>query len=385
MDNHHESILIVDDTPASLRLLAQMLASQGYQVRPAPDGALALAAAQAEPPDLILLDIRMPEMDGYQVCARLKADPATCDVPVIFISALDEIQDKVRAFAGGGVDYVTKPFQLEEVLARVQAHLALRRLQRQLQEANQRMEQELALAGAIQCSLLPAELPNLPGWQFAALLKPARETSGDFYDIIPLPDGRIGILVADVVDKGVKAALFMALSWALIRTYARQYPDQPALALAAVNNRILRDTRSEQFLSLFYAILNPATGTLTYCNAGHNPPMLWRGEHGDVQLLARTGMLLGVLEDQAWGEVIVALAPGDTLILYTDGVTDSEDGQGDFFGMERLLTAAQSVVGQPAQAVQDALLQAIHRFTGNAAQFDDMAMVVLTQIGAASA
>jgi len=382
MDNHHESILIVDDTPASLRLLARMLAGQGYQVRPAPDGALALAAAQAEPPDLILLDIRMPEMDGYEVCARLKADSVTRDVPVIFISALDEIHDKVRAFASGGVDYVTKPFQLEEVLARVQAHLALRRLQRQLQEANQRMEQELALAGAIQCSLLPAELPSLPGWQFAALLKPARETSGDFYDIIPLPDGRVGILVADVVDKGVKAALFMALSWALIRTYARQYPDQPALALAGVNNRILRDTRSEQFLSLFYAVLDPAMGMLTYCNAGHNPPMLWRDAQSDVQLLARTGMLLGVLGDKVCGEATIVLPPGASLILYTAGVTDSEDGQGDFFGMERLLTAAQAAAGQSAQTVQDALLRSIHHFTGEAAQFDDMAMVVVTRSGA---
>jgi sigma-B regulation protein RsbU (phosphoserine phosphatase) len=379
--DRHENILIVDDTPASLRLLAQMLARQGYQVRPAPDGALALAAAQADPPDLILLDIRMPAMDGYQVCAQLKADPSTRDIPVIFISALDEIQDKVRAFGAGGVDYVTKPFQLEEVLARVQAHLSLRRLQRALQEANRRMEQELALAGAIQRSLLPAALPTMPGWQFAALLKPARETSGDFYDIIPLPDGRIGLLVADVVDKGVKAALFMALSWALIRTYVCEYPAQPALALAAINNRILHDTRSEQFLSLFYGILDPTAGALTYCNAGHNPPLLWRTGQGEAQILTRTGMLLGVLEDQTWGEATVGLPPGASLILYTDGVTDSENGAGDFFGMERLRSAVQVAVGQPAPAVQDALINAIHQFTGDAAQFDDMALLVATRSG----
>jgi len=382
--DHPDNILIVDDTPASLRLLAQMLAGQGYQVRPAPDGALALTAAQAEPPDLILLDIRMPVMDGYEVCARLKADPATRDIPVIFISALDEIQDKVRAFGAGGVDYVTKPFQLEEVLARVQAHLALRRLQRALQEANRRMEQELALAGSIQRGLLPADLPRVPGWQFAALLKPARETSGDFYDIIPLPDGRIGLLVADVVDKGVKAALFMALSWALIRTYVCEYPAQPGQALAAINNRILHDTRSEQFLSLFYGILDPAAGTLTYCNAGHNPPLLWRGGQSEAEILTRTGMLLGVLEDQTWGEATVEMPSGASLILYTDGVTDSENGAGDFFGVERLRSAVQATVGQPAPAVQDALISAIHQFTGDAAQFDDMALLVATRSGSVS-
>ena len=126
------NVLIVDDTPANLRLLSKMLAEQGYQVRPVPDGSLALAAAQAEPPDLVLLDIRMPEMNGYQVCEHLKADAQTRDIPIIFISALDATQDKVRAFTAGGVDYVTKPFQVEEVFARVETHLALRKLQRQL-------------------------------------------------------------------------------------------------------------------------------------------------------------------------------------------------------------------------------------------------------------
>jgi two-component system NtrC family sensor kinase len=123
------NILIVDDTPANLRLLSQMLAEHGYQVRPVPDGPLALAAARAEPPDLILLDVRMPEMNGYEVCEHLKGDAQTRDIPIIFISALDATQDKVRAFAVGGVDYVTKPFQAAEVLARVETHLALRELQ----------------------------------------------------------------------------------------------------------------------------------------------------------------------------------------------------------------------------------------------------------------
>ena len=200
-------VLIVDDTPANLRLLSQMLAEQGYHVRPVPDGPLALAAVRAEPPDLILLDIRMPEMDGYQVCEQLKADARTRDIPIIFISALDATQDKVRAFHTGGVDYITKPFQAAEVLARVETHLALRRLQWQLLEANERMAQELSLAGEVQASFLPRELPELPGWQLAATLKAAREASGDFYDLIPLPGARLGIVMADVSDKGAASAL----------------------------------------------------------------------------------------------------------------------------------------------------------------------------------
>jgi DNA-binding response OmpR family regulator len=137
------NILIVDDMPANLRLLSQILTEQGYKVRAALNGAHALTAVQADSPDLILLDIRMPEMDGYEVCQRLKADGRTADIPVLFISALDETEDKVKAFAVGGVDYVAKPFRVEEVLARVKTHLALRQLHRQLQAANAELARRL--------------------------------------------------------------------------------------------------------------------------------------------------------------------------------------------------------------------------------------------------
>ena len=136
------NILIVDDTPANLRLLSGMLAEQGYKVRSVINGQMALMATGAAPPDLILLDINMPEMNGYEVCERLKADEGTRDIPIIFISALDATEDKIKAFTVGGLDYITKPFQLEEVLARVETHLALRKLQKRLQDANRRFEQE---------------------------------------------------------------------------------------------------------------------------------------------------------------------------------------------------------------------------------------------------
>lgn len=138
--NGQESILVVDDTQANLRFLVEMLTGKGYAVRPALDGRFAITSALADPPDLILLDIMMPQMDGYEVCAALKADARTQDVPVIFLSALDEVLDKVRGFAVGGVDYITKPFHVEEVLARVTVHLALRALQREMEERNAELQ-----------------------------------------------------------------------------------------------------------------------------------------------------------------------------------------------------------------------------------------------------
>ena len=374
------NILVVDDTPANLRLLSHMLAEQGYKVRSVIDGQMAITATRAAPPDLILLDINMPIMNGYQVAEQLKADEQSRDIPILFISALDATQDKVKAFTVGGLDYITKPFQFEEVLARVETHLSLRRLQQQLQEANRKFEQELALAGTVQASFLPADIPRIPGWQLAVTLKPARETSGDFYDVNALPNRRLGILVADVVGKGVSAALYMALNWALIRTYAAEYPAQPELVCRAVNRRLQQDTHAEMFVTLFYGILDPATGDLVYCNAGHNPPYLVGArEGGQVRKLTTTGIPLGIFEDEDWRQGALQLAAGDTLVMYTDGVVEAQDAGQVLYGEERLLACVEANLGRSAQDIQAAVLDDVHAHVGGAPQFDDITLAVLVR------
>lgn len=373
-------ILIVDDTAANLRLLSQTLTENGYRVRAVTNGARALESARAVPPDLILLDIRMPEMDGFQVCRELKGEERTRDVPVIFISALGEIEDKVRAFHSGGVDYITKPFQVEEVLARTETHLALRRLQERLEKANRRFERELGLAGKVQCAFLPGELPQPEGWGLAAQLRPARETSGDFYDVFALPGGRLALVVADVVDKGAAAALVMALCWSLIRTYAAQYPQEPARVCRAVNRRLLQDVHADQFVTVFYGVLDPGQGTLCYANAGQCPPLLVGGGDGlGRQRLDNTGVALGVLDDCRWEERTVTLAAGATLILYTDGVIEAQNTSGHFFEIERLAAAMEANWDRPAPAVQAAILAEVDRFAAGAPQQDDMALVVVSR------
>jgi sigma-B regulation protein RsbU (phosphoserine phosphatase) len=376
--NLRPEILIVDDTTANLRLLSQMLSSNGYQVRAVTSGERALASIEITAPSLILLDIKMPIMDGYEVCRRLKSSEKTRDIPVIFISALNEIEDKVKAFKAGAVDYITKPFQLEEVLARTETHLALRQLQRQLQEANLKFEKELALAGRTQASFLPSRLPNVRGWNFSAKLCPARETSGDFFDVFRLPTGLIGILIADVVDKGVGAALFMALSYSLLRSYAAEYPQDPSRILAAVNQHILQDTETDQFVTVFFAVLDPTDGRIIYANAGQDPPLLVIGPaEQEVTKLEGTGIPLGVLGETRWKEKDIMMEPGDMLVLYTDGITDAQDDRGNFFGKTRLENAVKIRIDQSAEAVRDGILADVSAFSGDAVQFDDMALVIV--------
>src|SRR5438128_12541799 len=218
-----------------------MLKTRGYKVRPVPSGKLALQAAQRDPPDLILLDINMPEMNGYEVCEHLKADETLKAIPIIFISALTEPLDKVKAFAIGGVDYLTKPFQMEELHARVETHLKLRRLQIELQEysrrlelAQERLKLDLELAREVQRGFLPLRLPEVSGYEFFTHYEPAYEVGGDYYDFIPLPGNRLGIMIGDVAGKGVPAALLMAKVSSDARFCMLTEPD-PAQAVFKLN------------------------------------------------------------------------------------------------------------------------------------------------------
>jgi serine phosphatase RsbU (regulator of sigma subunit)/predicted ATPase len=270
------------------------------------------------------------------------------------------------------------------------------RMEQRLQEVNaaihaeilagREIAQELAVASRIQQGLLPERPPRLDGWQVAVSLQPARETSGDFYDFIPLSGGRWGFLVADVADKGVGASLYMALCRTLMRTYASEFARQPERVLSAVNQRMLNETRSSMFVTVFYGILDPQTASLTYCNAGHPPPHLLRYRTGDGnqverQELGRTGMAMGVVQDTTWEQCSASIEAGDLLVLYSDGITEAHNAQNELYGEERLLQVIEDRVsasgGLTAQDLLDAVLGRVHRFVGSAPQSDDLTLLVV--------
>jgi serine phosphatase RsbU (regulator of sigma subunit) len=248
--------------------------------------------------------------------------------------------------------------------------------------AYQRVSQELTLAGKIQASFLPDQMPRFSGWQLAVSLIPAKETSGDFFDLIPLTDGKLGILIADVTDKGVGAALYMALCRTLIRTYAIEFDDdpQPDVILFAANNRLLSDARADLFVTAFYGILDPETGSLTYANAGHNPPyLISNGPDVSVIPLYNTGMPMGIEEDNIWTSGTVEIKPGSVLILYTDGIPDSHNEFEEVFGDDNLIEAALSSSERSADEIQESILDAVQHFRNSAPQFDDITLMILVR------
>jgi sigma-B regulation protein RsbU (phosphoserine phosphatase) len=239
-----------------------------------------------------------------------------------------------------------------------------------------RMERELQMAHQVQASLLPRETPQIPGWEFAARWQPARETSGDYYDFILTDEGQLGLVIADVADKGMAAALFMAVTRSTVRASVGHAPS-PAAGIAHANRLICADSTRSMFVTLFYALLDPASGEITYVNAGHNPPLLCRANQDTLTELTRTGFPLGLIKDSSFEQRTVRLGPGDLLLFYTDGVTDATDAHLQDFGTERLRRVLLEHRHAPAAEVMDALGRAIHDFIGSTAPFDDIAILIV--------
>ncbi len=281
------------------------------------------------------------------------------------------------------VDYTERPHHFSQrriaLLSGLtnQAAIAIEnvRLYRESLES-ERIAQELQVARQIQASFLPEACPALPGWSIAATSQPAREVGGDFYDFIPLGANRLGLVIADVSDKGVPAALLMALSRTVMRAVAAG-GRSPAAALRRANELLLSDARSGMFVTLFYGILDAEEGELTFASAGHNPPYWRRRRGGELVRLARRGIALGVVENPAFEQDQIILRPGDALVLYTDGVTEAFDPEEHAFGERGLQQAIRSAGVQPAEPMMAAINQAVQTFVRGARQADDYTLLVI--------
>jgi serine phosphatase RsbU (regulator of sigma subunit) len=383
-DARQHRLLVVDDNEMNRDMLSRRLQRQGFEVALAEDGQQALDAVAAQAFDLILLDIMMPVMNGYDVLERLKADAALHHIPVIMITAVDDAESVARCIEMGAEDHLPKPFNPAILRARIDSALAKKRLRDREQVYARSLERELTIGRQIQASFLPEALPQVPGWELAARFQPARQVAGDFYDAFELPDGRLGLVVSDVCDKGVGAALFMALFRSLVRVLAAQNcgdpdPHAPLVRTVASVNDYIAEThsRANMFATLFFAVLSPASGELHYVNAGHEAPLVLGPGPGAPRRLHPSGPAVGLLAGATFRADSVTLPPGSVLIGFTDGVTDATGGEEAMFGEPRLLALLEDAHALSAAGALDRIEHALADHVGEHARFDDITLLAV--------
>ena len=379
MDNNHsatESILLVDDNPTNLQVLFQTLEGVGCKLLIAKNGEMALSIAGKALPDLILLDIMMPDIDGYEVCRQLKNNPATSSIPVIFLSALGDTEDKVKGLQLGAVDYVTKPFQPDEVIARVNTHLTIHRLKREVESQKDQLEHELEVVSEVQRKLLPKQLPVVDGFKLGVHYETSRYAGGDYYDIIELPDNCWGFLIADAEGHSAPAAVLMAMTCALFRSYPGSAAD-PAAVIHYLNEHLCK-VADPSFMTALYAFYDADAHTMRMARAGHPLPMVFRNSDQKAIEFPCPGVYpLGIESYEIEIPVTeVKLEPGDRFLVYTDGLTERFDLEGQTYGEERLLKLLATDSALDPQGVIAAIMADVEQFAGELPADDDQALLL---------
>jgi len=369
-------ILIVDDTPTNIGVISGAL-KDSYHTKIATNGEKALALANAEEkPDLILLDIMMPGMDGYEVCTRLKGDPATAEIPIIFLTGQTGAEDETRGFEVGAVDYVHKPFSPAVVKARVRSHILLREARAQLATQLQALNEELEMARQIQLSILPHSVPQLPGLDIAARYSPMTSVAGDFYDFIRIDDQHIGILIADVSGHGLPSALIASMIQVALAGQA-SHASEPAKVLVGLNNA-LAGKFTTNFVTAAYVYLDLEKKLLRYAGAGHPPVLRFRDSEGKTARLLENGIVLGMIDNAAYTALEIPLQPGDRHVLYTDGIPEAANATEEQYGIDRIMQYMEAHHAVPANQFADNFVAEIASWSNQSTlgQKDDITLLV---------
>ena len=376
------ALLVVDDNEDNRYTLTNRLKRQGYtNLATAADGQEALDLLRTRPFDLVLLDIMMPGMNGYQVLEQLKADEKLRHLPVIMISAVDEFESVIRCIELGAEDYLPKPFNPTLLKARIGACLQKKRLQDQVRAHLEQIEQELRTARELQKSMVPSAFPAptaLMPVEVHAAMEPARQVGGDLYDFFTLDDGRFCFLVGDVSDKGVPAALFMARTKTLVRLVATMFRlsnravPPPHDIIARVNHELCRENRGCMFVTLFFGILAPGSGEVAFCNAGHLAPYLIGRPGGIVPLDGAHAKPLGIRGDVRYETGTCRLRPGEGMFLFTDGITDALDTEGHPFTEDRLEATLRALTPGDPEHIVRGVVGTVLDFVRGTVQEDDI-------------
>ena len=379
-------ILVVDDEPDLERLVRQRMRreirSGQFVMEFAQNGLEALAKLEQQDRfDMVLSDINMPKMDGLALLERIPSvDP---DVRAVIVSAYGDMKNIRTAMNRGAFDFVTKPIDFGDLRVTIDRTLENSAVWREAMQSRSQLvalESELDVARRMQASILPTEFPHCDGFEVHANMEPARQVGGDFYDVQGLERGRLGLAIADVSGKGVPAGLFMMSSRTLLKGAAIGSAD-PGMVLTTVNSVLSDDNAEMMFVTVLYAVYDPRTHEYTYANGGHDSPLVVHADGSSTLLPHTGGIALGIMPDAQFESHTVTLQEGDTVLLYTDGVTEAQNPDGEQFGLERLREIFRDRTSTSAEAATGQVFRAVQSYAGSAQQFDDVTCVVLCQRG----
>ncbi len=371
-------ILIVDDQAINRELLARRLVQDGYTVAVAAGGREAMERVHEERFDIVLLDVLMPETSGFEVLSRLKGDPRTRDIPVLMISALDEMQSVVHCIEMGADDYLTTP--IDPILLRARISSSLERKRRHDDELSymDAIRRETNASRVLEDGMLPRELPRVRGVEMAAFFKPAQVIAGDFYEVVRLPGDRVGVVLGDVHSSRADTRLFIALTRSVLRTFAERLATgkrvDPLDVVMRINGYVRRESASTA-VSLVFAVLDPRSGLVHYVNAGHVPPVILN-EAGIRTVLIPTGPTIGAADDNAFARETAELSGGDCLLIHSDGITEAQNKHGAIFSEERLHGVFRAGAHTPA-SILARVEDAMNHFMGSSPITDDITVLAI--------
>ncbi|BAH77658.1 PP2C family protein-serine/threonine phosphatase [Solidesulfovibrio magneticus] len=379
-------VLIVDDERINIHILSAALKND-HSVIIAIDGTTAIDLALSERPDLILLDIMMPGMDGYEACSKLKASPATRDIPIIFITALSDAKSESHGLECGAIDYITKPFNVALVKSRVKNHVELKIARDLLALKQVAIDEALRSAGLIQKSLLPKKLPNFKSVEFSYKFQPCNAIGGDILNVLCLDDSHIGFYLVDVSGHGPSSAMIAVLVYQLMNPFTGILLDNFTIPPRVRSPEEVLNILDKEFplmrfkkhFTIIYAILNITTGLLTYSNAAHCSPLVL-SKDGALKTLDVSGTVIG-LAAMPFNQENVTIHPGSKVVFVSDGVEEREDVNKKFYGQERLHKTLQDSCSLPTNELVQGLYDDVNRFAGTQPPSDDLSILALEYKG----
>lgn len=373
MEIQRQRIVVIDDNENDLQVTKRLLDRRGYDAIPATSGAEGLRIAQQIVPDAIIVDYRMPELDGFEVTRRIKADPELQTIPVLMLTGSDSAQHVVEGLGAGAEDFVTKGSDIEIVVARLRALLRMKAYQDQLRRMNSQMTRDLQIARRVQEALVPQRAFTSPRIEIRSAYIPSEVLSGDFYDYFTVDDFMY-LFVADVSGHGLPAAILVSLLKSYIHTEAA---NDRSLAefMARLNDFLFSVSLPTQFAT---AALFRVDGNreLVYSNAAHPPFLLHQRRNGKTILLEQPSNLLGAMPNMSFEEHSISVAPGDTLFVYTDGLTDRVNRDGDFYSIDRVAAVLDQAHDADLGTVYDSIYDDVRNFAATEEFKDDIAFVV---------